>query len=99
MNKKSGLLGVSGISNDMRDVRKGAEEGNERAVLAYEMYAHSIRKYLGQYLVEMAGCDAIASCSQVCSRWELSLTRRRTAAITTAKSASFPVTIPRLKSS
>ena len=59
MNKKSGLLGVSGISNDMRDVRKGAEEGNERAVLAYEMYAHSIRKYLGQYLVEMAGCDAI----------------------------------------
>lgn len=59
MNKQSGLLGISGISNDMRDVRKGAEEGHERAILAYEMYAHSIRKYLGQYLVEMAGADAI----------------------------------------
>ncbi len=59
MNKKSGLLGVSGISNDMRDVRKGAEEGDERAILAYEMYAHSIRKYLGQYMIEMAGVDAI----------------------------------------
>ena len=59
MNKKSGLLGVSGISNDMRDVRKGAEAGEERAVLAYEMYAHSIRKYLGQYMIEMAGVDAI----------------------------------------
>ena len=59
MNKHSGLLGVSGISNDMRDIRKGAEEGNERAVLAYEMYAHSIRKYIGQYIVEMAGVDAI----------------------------------------
>lgn len=59
MNKKSGLLGVSGISNDMRDVRKGAEAGKERAVLAYEMYAHSIRKYLGQYMIEMAGVDAI----------------------------------------
>lgn len=59
MNKKSGLLGVSGISNDMRDVRKGAEAGEERAVLAYEMYAHSIRKYLGQYMIEMASVDAI----------------------------------------
>lgn len=59
MNKKSGLLGVSGISNDMRDVRKGAEAGEERAVLAYEMYTHSIRKYLGQYMIEMAGVDAI----------------------------------------
>ena len=122
MNKKSGLLGVSGISNDMRDVRKGAEEGNERAVLAYEMYAHSIRKYLGQYLVEMAGCDAIvltAGVGENCDRMRrivfaglqplgiildqepnrCSWPRRRTAAITTAKSASFPVTIPRLKSS
>ena len=97
----------------MRDVRKGAEEGNERAVLAYEMYAHSIRKYLGQYLVEMAGCDAIvltAGVGENCDRMRrivfaglqplgIILTRRRTAAITTAKSASFPVTIPRLKSS
>ena len=47
------------ISNDMRDVRTGAEEGNTRAILAYEMYAQSIRKYIGQYIVEMAGVDAI----------------------------------------
>lgn len=59
MNKKSGLLGISGVGNDMRDIRKGAEEGNERAILAYEMFAHSIRKYIGQYLVNMAGVDAI----------------------------------------
>lgn len=59
MNRKSGLLGISGIGNDMRDVRKGAEAGDERATLAYEMYAHSIRKFLGQYIVEMAGVDAI----------------------------------------
>ena len=59
MNKKSGLLGVSGISNDVRDVTDAAMSGNERAVLAYDMYAHSIRKYLGQYIVEMAGVDAI----------------------------------------
>ena len=65
MNKKSGLLGVSGISNDMRDVRKGAEAGEERAVLAYEMYAHSIRKYLGQYMIEMAGVDAIVLTARV----------------------------------
>ncbi len=59
MNKQSGLLGVSGISNDMRDIRKAAEAGHERAILAYEMYAHSVRKYLGQYYIEMAGTDAI----------------------------------------
>ncbi len=59
MNKQSGLKGISGISNDLRDVRKGAEEGHERAILAYEMYAHSVRKYLGQYFIEMAGADAI----------------------------------------
>ena len=59
MNKESGLKGISGISNDMRDIRKGAEEGDERAILAYEMYAHSVRKYLGQYFIEMAGADAI----------------------------------------
>lgn len=59
MNRDSGLLGVSGVSNDLRDVRDAAAEGNERAMLAYDMYAHSVRKYIGQYLLEMAGVDAI----------------------------------------
>lgn len=59
MNKKSGLLGISGISNDLRSVRTASEEGNERAQLAYEMYSHSVKKYLGQYIAEMGGVDVI----------------------------------------
>ncbi|WP_350454503.1 acetate/propionate family kinase [Slackia heliotrinireducens] len=59
MNRQSGLLGISGISNDVRDITEAASKGDARASLAYDMYAHSIRKYLGQYIVEMAGVDAI----------------------------------------
>ncbi len=59
MNKKSGLLGISGISNDLRSVRTASEEGDERAQLAYEMYSHSVKKYLGQYIAEMGGVDVI----------------------------------------
>ncbi len=57
--KKSGLLGVSGISNDVRDLQEAAENGNERAKLALEMYAYGIRKYIGSYLAVLNGCDAI----------------------------------------
>lgn len=59
MNKKSGLLGISGISNDLRSVRDASESGNERAMLAYEMYSSRVKKYIGQYLALMAGVDAI----------------------------------------
>lgn len=59
MNKKSGLLGISGISNDLRSVRTASEEGDERAQLAYEMYSHSVKKHLGQYIAEMGGVDVI----------------------------------------
>jgi acetate kinase len=59
LNKKSGLLGISGISNDLRSVRTASEEGHERAQLAYEMYSHSVKKYLGQYIAVMGGVDAI----------------------------------------
>lgn len=59
MNRKSGLLGVSGISNDLRDVRVATERGDERAILAYDMYAYSVKKYIGQYIFAMAGVDAI----------------------------------------
>lgn len=58
-NKQSGLLGISGISNDMRDLRKASEEGNERAQLAYEMYANSVKKYIGQYIAVMGGVDVV----------------------------------------
>jgi len=59
MNKKSGLLGISGISNDLRSVRTASEEGNERAMLAYDMFSNSVKKYIGQYIAVMGGVDAI----------------------------------------
>ena len=59
MNKKSGLLGISGISNDLRSVRTASEEGDERAQLAYEMYSNSVKKYIGQYIAVMGGVDVI----------------------------------------
>ena len=59
MNKKSGLLGISGISNDLRSVRQASEEGDERAQLAYDMYSNSVKKYIGQYIAVMGGVDAI----------------------------------------
>lgn len=59
MNKKSGLLGITGVSNDLRSVREAAEHGNERAMLAYEMYSNSVKKYIGQYIAVMGGVDAI----------------------------------------
>ena len=59
MNKKSGLLGISGISNDLRSLRQASEEGDERAQLAYDMYSNSAKKYIGQYIAVMGGVDAI----------------------------------------
>jgi len=59
LNKKSGLLGISGVSSDMRDIHKAAEEGNERAQLALQMFAYRIRKYIGTYAASMNGVDAI----------------------------------------
>ena len=59
LNKKSGLLGVSGISNDMRDIEKGMSEGNERAKLAHDMFCYRIKKYIGTYAASMDGLDVI----------------------------------------
>lgn len=59
LNKKSGLLGVSGISNDLRSIRAASEAGDKRAILAYEMYSTICKKYIGQYFALMAGTDAI----------------------------------------
>jgi acetate kinase len=58
-NKKSGLLGVSGISSDSRDVENAANEGNKRAILAQEMQVRTIVRYVGAYYAELGGCDAI----------------------------------------
>lgn len=59
LNKKSGVLGITGISSDMRDVEAAANEGNERAVLALKMYAYRVKKYIGSYAAAMGGVDAV----------------------------------------
>ena len=59
LNKKSGLLGVSGVSSDMRDLTAAAEAGNERAILAHNMLTYRLKKYIGAYAAAMGGVDAI----------------------------------------
>ncbi|MBO4302384.1 acetate kinase [Methanosarcinaceae archaeon] len=59
MNKESGLLAISGVSNDVRDVEKAADAGNERARRAYDTYAYRVRQYIGQYAASMGGVDTI----------------------------------------
>lgn len=59
LNKKSGLLGISGVSSDDRDVTKGVIEGNDRCRLAHEMLRYEISKFIGSYYVALGGCDAI----------------------------------------
>ena len=59
MNKKSGLLGISGVSSDLRDVEEAAHKGNERAQLAINMLEYGISKYIGAYTVAMGGLDVI----------------------------------------
>jgi acetate kinase len=59
LNKKSGLLGLSGISSDMREILKAADEGHHRALLALKAYCYRVRKYLGAYVAAMGGLDAV----------------------------------------
>lgn len=59
LNKKSGLLGISGVSTDDRDVTKAEKEGNKRAALAHEILYYQIAKYIGSFWVAMGGCDGI----------------------------------------
>jgi acetate kinase len=56
---QSGLLGLSGVSGDVRDISEAAEQGNQRARLALDVYVSAVRHYLGAYLVELSGADAI----------------------------------------
>jgi acetate kinase len=59
LNKKSGLLGLSGVSSDMREVLKAADEGQPRALLALKAYCYRVRKYIGAYVAAMGGLDAV----------------------------------------
>ncbi|MDA8441314.1 MAG: acetate kinase [Peptococcaceae bacterium] len=59
LNKKSGVLGVSGVSSDFRDIEQAAANGNARAHLALEMFAYDVKKYIGAYAAVLNGVDAI----------------------------------------
>src|SRR3982751_5255944 len=60
LGKEGGMLGMSGVSPDMRDVEKAAADGNARAKLAIDAFVESVRSFIGQYLVVLGGCDVLA---------------------------------------
>jgi acetate kinase len=59
LNKKSGLLGLSGVSSDMREVLRAANQGNQRALVAIKSYCYRVRKYIGAYVASMGGLDTV----------------------------------------
>ncbi|MCI8680462.1 MAG: acetate kinase [Oscillospiraceae bacterium] len=59
LNKKSGVLGISGVSSDFRDLDEAAAQGNERAALALEKFIYEVKKFIGAYATAMGGVDAI----------------------------------------
>jgi acetate kinase len=59
INKHSGMLGISGVSSDMREIEKAATEGNERAILSLKMYDYRVKKYVGAYAAAMGGVDLL----------------------------------------
>lgn len=59
LNKHSGMLGISGVSQDMRDIEKAASKGNQRAITALDMYHYRIKKYIGAYAAAMGGLDIL----------------------------------------
>ena len=76
MNKKSGLLGISGVSSDDRDVTAAREAGNPRAKLAHDILEYQISKFIGGYMVALGGCDAMVFTAGVGEnqwhhRWEI----------------------------
>jgi acetate kinase len=58
-NKKSGMLGLSGVSNDLRDILEAANSGNERAQMALEVYYNRVKGYIGNYIAKLNGCDCL----------------------------------------
>jgi acetate kinase len=59
LNKKSGLLGLSGVSSDMREILRAASQGHQRALIALKAYCYRVRKYIGAYVASMGGVDAV----------------------------------------
>ena len=58
-NKHSGLLGITNISSDTRDIQQAADNGNEQAILAMKMFDYRVKKYIGSYTAAMNGCDIL----------------------------------------
>lgn len=58
-NKKSGMLGLSGVSNDLRDILEAANSGNERAKLALQVYYNRVKGYIGKFIAKLNGCDCL----------------------------------------
>jgi len=75
LNKQSGVLGVSGVSSDFRDIEKAAESGNEQAAAALELFYYHVAKYIGQYAAAMNGTDAVVFTAGL---GENSITARKT---------------------
>lgn len=75
LNKESGVLGISGISSDMRDVENAAKEGNEKAILALKMYNYRIKKYIGAYAAAM-GVSMLLSSRLVLVKTRLACVKR-----------------------
>jgi acetate kinase len=65
LNRASGLSGLSGVGNDMRDIEQGAKDGDERCRTALTVFAHRVRKYVGAYAAAMGGVDAIVFCAGI----------------------------------
>lgn len=59
LNKRSGLVGISGGKQDMRDIRAGRDAGDERCTYAFNMFAQRVKRYIGGYIAEMGGCDLV----------------------------------------
>jgi len=59
MNKKSGVLGISGVSSDFRDIEQEADKGNKRALLALDKFSYTVKKYIGSYAAAMGGVDVV----------------------------------------
>lgn len=59
LNKQCGLVGISGGRQDMRDIRAGRDEGDERCTYAFDMFAQRVKRYIGGYMAEMGGCDLL----------------------------------------
>jgi len=60
LNKKSGFAGITGFTSDMREIKQAAKDGNERAILALDMFTYRVKKYIGSYAAAMGGVDIIA---------------------------------------